>query len=778
MYVLELETDGDIQIQNETRKKKVLKLKTILQEKKMSTLDELKAKKDEMANNLSQELARVERENSVLKTGATIYLFKQLLICSCEAEFDRVPDPLLYRKILEAPKIKSRTYGQGHGVHPTEIRTSISPSSAVELNTTSTLANYATEAGSEPAFAWMEGGKPFRKNHPQFARPRFEPRSPRPQQSSFNTTSALANYATKAGLYYIWKLLSYVNIDKHYDHLRSNTGSSLHNERSHDVKDLTIVIRKFEYFENDIPETIQSLMSVFPKVPILIVSDNLPYPPLNLKELNKNGTLVKLINLSFNFNRLFEEKNPLFHIKTNFVLIIPDSTRISSKLFNVMLKELKVQPDRLISTPFSNSNVKDCLKLKLELKEWYLEYILTSDSDLCDVVKGKQVILLETGILRRLPDPFMLPFPEALYIQTSSKNIKVKLLHNQVLRDGKPLFETTHAQWKVRQAEQGRRRHMYQTLGFKKVVLEKGAVEWYGCTRETPRCFGTVTNDMPQYLWEGKWTPPCCLEGLRRTARHVFDQLEAAGVRYWLEGGSLLGAMRMGDILPWDYDIDVGIYRDDIPLCSWLNQARSQPIIDDKGFVWEKANEGDFYRVQFSQVNRLHVDLFPFYKKNSTMTKDTWFITHKQDKEFPEHFLRPISSIDFIGRKVSAPNNIRDFLELKFGKGAIENPEYPDPDQLEFTHKEKVPDVKSYGKQALDCLCGISSLIQMSQVQFLCPGTMGKSGGLVKTGGSRTNANIPLLDAHQEDLRIEWVERYGRTAACNNFTFQEDDYGL
>nr|CAD7569734.1 unnamed protein product [Timema californicum] len=32
-------------------------------------------------------------------------------------------------------------------VHPTEIRTSISPSSAVERNTTSALANYATEAG-------------------------------------------------------------------------------------------------------------------------------------------------------------------------------------------------------------------------------------------------------------------------------------------------------------------------------------------------------------------------------------------------------------------------------------------------------------------------------------------------------------------------------------------------------------------------------------------------------------------------------------------------------
>nr|CAD7394640.1 unnamed protein product [Timema cristinae] len=37
----------------------------------------------------------------------------------------------------------------GAFVNPTEIRTVISPSSAVELNTTSALANYATEAVTE-----------------------------------------------------------------------------------------------------------------------------------------------------------------------------------------------------------------------------------------------------------------------------------------------------------------------------------------------------------------------------------------------------------------------------------------------------------------------------------------------------------------------------------------------------------------------------------------------------------------------------------------------------
>nr|CAD7443861.1 unnamed protein product [Timema bartmani] len=45
-----------------------------------------------------------------------------------------------------------------------------------------------------------ESGKPFRKNYPQFTRPRFELRSPRPQQSGSTSTSALANYATEAAV--------------------------------------------------------------------------------------------------------------------------------------------------------------------------------------------------------------------------------------------------------------------------------------------------------------------------------------------------------------------------------------------------------------------------------------------------------------------------------------------------------------------------------------------------------------------------------------------------
>ncbi|NXS12245.1 FKRP protein, partial [Neodrepanis coruscans] len=193
-----------------------------------------------------------------------------------------------------------------------------------------------------------------------------------------------------------------------------------------------------------------------------------------------------------------------------------------------------------------------------------------------------------------------------------------------------------HGRWKAEAAAEARRRRLMEDVGVKLEVLADGQRRWYGCTKDTPRCFGTIYQQTPQYLMAGRWTPPCCLRALRETARHVVGELEKAGVRYWLEGGSLLGAVRSGDIIPWDYDVDLGIYREDLAKCRWLAAAQRQPEEDPEGFLWEKAAEGDFFRVHFSRHNRLHVDLWPFYPKGGgVMTKATW-LGHRQDVEFPE----------------------------------------------------------------------------------------------------------------------------------------------
>ena len=51
----------------------------------------------------------------------------------------------------------------------------------------------------------------------------------------------------------------------------------------------------------------------------------------------------------------------------------------------------------------------------------------------------------------------------------------------------------------------------------------------------------------------------CCIEILRAFDKHCANN----GLKYWLIGGSTLGAIRHGGIIPWDDDIDVGMPRVD-----------------------------------------------------------------------------------------------------------------------------------------------------------------------------------------------------------------------
>lgn len=348
-----------------------------------------------------------------------------------------------------------------------------------------------------------------------------------------------------------------------------------------------------------------------------------------------------------------------------------------------MVEELRKHPNHVVAVPVgSHSKSLKCLRLIVSQREWTIRYSLTKGYE-CDEVTGKHLIMMKKEILSKLFDPLLLPFPHSLYVQTSVHNVKVKIIKANSLHEGKPILKSHQSQWKQRQADLDLLKKFYQLFKIKQIIRETGVTEWYGCNKDTQRCFGTVLDSMPSYLYEKKWTPPCCMTNLRKTARHVFSVLHEAGVRYWLEAGSLLGAMRSGDILPWDHDVDVGFITEDMNRCKWLKKAQNKPVVDKKGFLWEKGTEGNLYKVSYSKVNSIHVNLFPFYSKNGTMVKDSWFTSHK-NMDFAESYLHPMSSIDFIGRTVPSPNNIRDFLELKYGKGCIENPEYPDPNKMKF----------------------------------------------------------------------------------------------
>lgn len=446
-------------------------------------------------------------------------------------------------------------------------------------------------------------------------------------------------------------------------------------------KSITFILREFEDFENDVADTALSLSKTSANSVIIVIADDLPYPPLELTQLEN----VHLVSLRGLVEKPMSSSRPDTYIRSEYVAIIPDGVRVAG--WSSLKRALDFLESQTMANPLVtmaafplNNSTADCIQLDIDTKRWTANFDVVHNGDVCDAVGGHPtVLLLKTNTYLDLSYPYLRPFQPAIFIQNSLRGHKVTVNRQKALfYQSVELFKNDmHKKWKHEQKERKRMHEAFSIMGIKLVHYATGQDDWYGCGKETPRCFGTVVNDMPEFIYQNRWTPPCCLQALRITVHHVFKILKEQDVRFWLEGGSLLGAARNGDIIPWDYDVDIGIYSDDIVKSTQLVSCQSEAHEDDEGFVWERATEGEFFRVQYSQSNHLHVDIFPFRSVNGTMTKNTWFKTHRQDREFPEAFLKPFGSIHFVGIEAPVPNNVRKFLEFKFGEGVIDNPKYP-----------------------------------------------------------------------------------------------------
>lgn len=101
--------------------------------------------------------------------------------------------------------------------------------------------------------------------------------------------------------------------------------------------------------------------------------------------------------------------------------------------------------------------------------------------------------------------------------------------------------------------------------------------------------------------------------------------LEKNGIRYFLSWGSLLGAMRHGDFIPWDDDLDLSIdgedyeravelLREHLPKDMIVHDQKSEP---EYWLPYSKVRDlrSDLANTQYPAYNRLkyrgiHVDLF------------------------------------------------------------------------------------------------------------------------------------------------------------------------
>ena len=158
----------------------------------------------------------------------------------------------------------------------------------------------------------------------------------------------------------------------------------------------------------------------------------------------------------------------------------------------------------------------------------------------------------------------------------------------------------------------------------------------------------------------------------------TIDILNQKRVKYWLEAGTLLGIIRDGDLIPWDYDADLGILADsaaeimklrfDFLPNYWIKKRRiqSQWIPGDMRAIkvkttWEKIKQINF-----------HVDLFCVYPMQD---KYRW-VDSNALKHVDRKYYDTLSTIEWEGRTINIPNHTEEYLSLRYGNWQIPEPNY------------------------------------------------------------------------------------------------------
>jgi hypothetical protein len=236
-----------------------------------------------------------------------------------------------------------------------------------------------------------------------------------------------------------------------------------------------------------------------------------------------------------------------------------------------------------------------------------------------------------------------------------------------------------------------------QHHGIRELVLSEGAVSWRGCGKWTPPCpFNLYVNRL------GLNTAPCCREHMKNLSHFVADCLSKMGVVHWLEGGSLLGAVReKGTLLEWEDDIDMSVLLDDDMTWERLAAGLAERGARD-GYVVDLFEKKGFVSISFDPPQRwpfrwernrlrgeIRLDLAIYRQAVShgevvlerRSHKGAMPATESGGYGLPRGIVLPTSTVPFLGGDFDCPNQAEAYLRILYG----------DFKKIEYTYVDAAP---------------------------------------------------------------------------------------
>ncbi len=155
--------------------------------------------------------------------------------------------------------------------------------------------------------------------------------------------------------------------------------------------------------------------------------------------------------------------------------------------------------------------------------------------------------------------------------------------------------------------------------------------------------------------------------------------MNETGIDFWIEGGTLLGALRDQKLIPWDHDLDFGMkFKSEAQMIQLIRKLRRHFYVSVRSFpktskIWHLGK----YRVLkiFPRKNlifkeALCLDLFVYYEgtlpgKEEMVYK---YVVWDRNAYHRKEFFDTIDTLNFYGGEVPVPANAEQFIEVKYGK--------------------------------------------------------------------------------------------------------------